>query len=165
MDVLLLGAAAIVLIALTVWIVWRPTPPETAPGTARSEEGVEMLPQGQRFEDQYTSATADLSAGGVAVTAAQEAEQTAETSEFQRAGEPWSEPGLAREGALLPPGLTPERALPEPSLTARVSQPRTIGLGAAALLTMGSAAAGAWLYARWQRRRNQPLNRLRRRFR
>jgi hypothetical protein len=160
MDVLLLGAAAIVLIALTVWIVWRPTP---ADETGRSEEAVEMLPQGERFEDQYTSATADLSAGGVAVTAAH-AEEEVETSDFQRAGEPWSEPGLAREGA---PALTgqPRRALPEPSLTARVSQPRTIGMGAAALFTLGGAAAGAWLYSRWQKRRNQPLNRLRRRFR
>jgi hypothetical protein len=161
MDVLLLGAAAIVLIALTVWIVWRPTP---ADGTGRSEEAVEMLPQGERFEDQYTSATADLSAGGVAITAAH-AEEEVQTSDFQRASEPWSQPGLAREGSQVLPAPAPERALPEPSMAARVSQPRTIGVGAAALLTVGGAAAGAWLYSRWQKRRNQPLNRLRRRFR
>jgi hypothetical protein len=162
MDVLFLGAAAIVLIALTVWIVWRPTP---ADGTGRAEEAVEMLPQGERFEDQYTSATADLSAGGVAVTAAQDAQVGPEPSDFQRASEPWSQPALAREGAQVLPAPAPERALPAPSMAARVSQPRTIGLGAAALLTMGGAAAGAWLYSRWQKRRNQPLNRLRRRFR
>ena len=37
-----------------------------------------------------------------------------------------------------------------------------IGLGAAALLTLVGALVGAWLYARVQRERNKPLNRLRR---
>src|SRR5690242_9633794 len=101
MDVLLLGAAAIILIALTVWLVWRPADTD---GAARTEEAADMMPpQGDRFEDQYTSATADLSAGGVAVTAAQEeapAATQAATSDFQRASEPWSQPALAREGAL-----------------------------------------------------------------
>src|SRR5579864_5509648 len=65
MDVLLLGAAAIVLIVLTVLIVWR-APSETV----RLEDTTTMMPQGDNFEDQYTSATADLSAGGVAITTA-----------------------------------------------------------------------------------------------
>ena len=84
MDVLLLGAAAIVLIALTVWIVWRPA------DAVRAEEASDMLPQGDRFEDQYTSATADLSAAGVALTEAAEQPQTS-LSDFQRASEPWSQ--------------------------------------------------------------------------
>lgn len=159
MDVLLLGAAAIVLIALTVWIVWRPS--ETVP----PEETSDMLPQGDRFEDQYTSATADLSAAGVAITAAQdEPAPTTQLSDFQHASEPWSQPSLARESAPLAIGPQDRAplALPEP---ARTLPPKTIGIGAAALLTFGGAIGGAWLYSRWQKSRNQPLNRLRRRFR
>src|SRR4029079_1559470 len=63
---LLVGA--LVLIALTVWIVWSPQRPRDAEelpvnnGLNRSS----IPPQGDKFEDQYTSATADLSAGGVA---------------------------------------------------------------------------------------------------
>jgi|SRR5579864_7052303 len=157
MDVLLLGAAAIVLIALTLWIVWRPV-------GADEEEGSEMMPQGDRFEDQYTSATADLSAGGIAVTGVQDdMPVAAEVSDFQRAGEPWSEPTLAREGVSVPEALpNPARpALPEPS---GLMPRRTMSIGAAALLTLGGAIGGAWLYSRWQHARNRPINRLLRRF-
>lgn len=159
MDVLLLGAAAVLLIALTVWIVWRPSAAtEPASGAVRIEEGPDMLPpQGDTFEDQYTSATADLSAAGVAVSAAHEEAPAPELSDYQRAGEPWSEPALAREGA---PAAMP--ALPEPS-PART--PRMVGIGAAAALTVAGAAAGAWLYSRWQHERNKPINRVRRKFR
>jgi hypothetical protein len=163
MDVLLLGAAAIVLVALTLWLVWRPGETD-AP--VRAEEGPDMIPpQGDQFEDQYTSATADLSAGGVAVSAAQD-ELTAapEPSEFQRASEPWSQPALAREGAPLPAPGEAQPALPEPSMAARMTQPRTVGMGAAALLTLGGAIGGAWLYSRWSKQRNKPLSRLRRTF-
>ena len=41
----------------------------------------------------------------------------------------------------------------------------TIGVGVAALLTLAGAVVGAWLYARWQSRRNAPINRLRRSLR
>lgn len=177
MDLLLLGAAAIVLVALTVWLVWRPA--DAPQADVRAEEANEMLPQGDRFEDQYTSATADLSAGGVAVTAAQSETPTPEASDFQRASEPWSEPSLAHEGlpaspepvpvaSVAAPGLPPNAAtpmLPEPSLATRLTQPKTVSVGAAALLTLGGAIGGAWAYARWQKQRNKPVNRLRRTFR
>src|SRR5579864_6949726 len=131
MDVLLLGAAAIVLIALTLWIVWRPV-------GADEEEGSEMMPQGDRFEDQYTSATADLSAAGVALSAAQ-TEPPATTpplSDFQQASEPWSQPSLARESQPLPMAAPdrPAKALPEPATS--VPPKKTIGIGAAMLLTL-----------------------------
>jgi len=163
MDVLLV-AAVIVLVVLTLWIVWRPSP---ASGSADSAVGPEeanpMLPQGDEFEDQYTSATADLSAGGVAVTTS--ATGPAATSAaggappyavapggYQTAAEAWSEPTLAYEGG----GIVPPRAgAPGP-----VSSARTVSIGAAALLTLGGAVAGAWLYSRWQRQRSTPLKRL-----
>lgn len=156
MDVLLLGAAAIVLIALTVWIVWRPSSADAAPGGAvRGEEGSSMLPpQGDTFEDQYTSATADLSPGGVAAA-------EAELTDYQRAAEPWSDPALAREGAQAAmPSPAPQPALPAPSRT-----PRTVTVGAVVLIAAGGAAAGVWLYSRRQKQRNRSLERLRRRFR
>jgi hypothetical protein len=134
---------------------------------AKPEEAAELPPQGDVFEDQYTSATADLSAGGVAVTEAAEAAEVAAAAEqqgvaeaptpsdYQTGGEPWSEATLAHEGALPrtdvvgpPPGGNPPK----------------IGVVAAALLSVGSAIGGAWLYSRWQRRRRKPINRLRRRL-
>src|SRR5437870_13027178 len=76
MELWLLGVGAIVLIAITLWIVWPARTPDAVGPTVSNEEvsrtrmtenvGSPMAPQGDRFEDQYTSATADLSAGGVA---------------------------------------------------------------------------------------------------
>ena len=77
MELWLLGAGAIVLIGITLWIVWPARAADAAVGTTVRGEEVSTLPmaenvrrgttpQGDQFEDQYTSATADLSAGGVA---------------------------------------------------------------------------------------------------
>ena len=168
MDLLLLGAAAVVLVALTLWLVWRPG--DVVPDEVRSEEAKEMLPQGDRFEDQYTSATADLSAGGVALAAAHDEPGLVDTSDVPGAGEPLSEPGLARDRVAAV--ATPRETVVRDSVTVeeRRFEPatgtqRSLGIGAAALLTLGGAVGGAWLYSRWQKDRNKPINRLRRRFR
>jgi hypothetical protein len=152
MDMWLLGAAAIVLIAITVWIVW-PARRADAP----EPQAPEMAPQGDQFEDQYTSATADLSAGGVAIaTSEAPASPTSmvapEPTPYQSAGEPWSLATIARERAAIEPAKTP------------TNRPRNVSLSAAVLLTVGGAIGGAYLYARWQRERNKPINRLKRRF-
>ena len=166
MDVLLLGALAVVLIAITVWIVMWPSraPAEAAAAAAASsEDAAELTPQGDRFEDQYTSATADLSAGAVATTLANEAREEAApvsvgppATAFQTQSELWSSPALAREGQ------------PTAVLAAETARPKqrsaTVGLGAAALLTLGGAIGGALLYARWQRERNKPVSRIKRRL-
>jgi hypothetical protein len=157
MDVLLLGAAAILLLVLTIWIVWRP-----GASDARPSEAANAIPPSDEFEDQYTSATADLSAGGVAVatagTSSSEDEDTATTP-------PWPEDTPTTIGSAS--GLEPVRRTPadDVSRAAPTIGPRKIGIGAAALLTLSGAIGGAWLYARVQRERNKPLNRLRRRFR
>ena len=76
MELWLLGAGAIVLIGITLWIVWPARTADDAVGTTVRGEEVSTLPmtdnarrgmppQGDQFEDRYTSATADLSAGGV----------------------------------------------------------------------------------------------------
>jgi hypothetical protein len=175
MDVLLLGAAAVVLLVLTIWIVWRPG--SEAPATA-TEDAAPMMPQGDRFEDQYTSATADLSAGGVALAEA-EAETERETD-----AQPVGEPRRAdtEPGGVPPVAVTTETPWPldtpstEGVSTAFDPVPRkpadalarfepgwqSIGIGAAALLLVAGALCGAWLYARWQREQNKPVNRLRR---
>src|SRR5207245_3811071 len=68
MELWLLGAGVIVLIAITLLLVWRAPSAEMVGASVRNEEDTRMMPQGDEFEDQYTSATADLSAGGVATT-------------------------------------------------------------------------------------------------
>jgi hypothetical protein len=175
MELWLLGGGAVVLIAITLWIVWPAESVEMTGDYFRDEEDLFMTPQGDEFEDQYTSATADLSAGGVATAidamqeeaeapAPSEPTTSAEPTPYGAAGEPWSSPTIAREGAT-DVAVTPVGALPEPRPSRVLAQPRTIGMGAAVVLAIASAVFGAWLYVRWQRRRNAPINRVRRRLR
>lgn len=181
MDVLLLGALAVVLIAITVWIVmWPSRAPDAATASATSGDAAEITPQGDSFEDQYTSATADLSAGAVATTFAEEAQEEAAWTLAERsesALEP-SSTAVEAEAAALQPTATAPWPPPPP---ARRDQPQAVrqrrepapgrtqtgakvGLGAAALLTLGGAIGGAWLYSRWQKERNKPSNRIKRRL-
>jgi hypothetical protein len=122
-----------------------------------------MMPQGDQFEDQYTSATADLSAGGVALaTAAQRAVSSGAgdggptPTASQTAGEAWSSSTIAHEGASV------ELAPGPRGVSKAAPMSRLIGPAAAVLLVIVGALVGAWLYARWQQRREQPLSRLRR---
>jgi hypothetical protein len=187
MELWLLGAGAVVLVAITLWIVWPAPSNETLGAAIRGEEDTHMMPQGDEFEDQYTSATADLSAGGVATTLNTPGKTAAETpvpSAYGAAAEAWSSPTIAHEGVAAVPGSVP---VAPPTPTSRQAQQkmswewstepppgrwatraertlRTIGMGAAALLTLGGVVAGAWFYARWRSRRNAPINRLRRRL-
>ena len=167
MDVLLLGAAAVVLILLTIWIVWRPGP---ADATLRGEEDTRMMPQGDRFEDQYTSATADLSAGGVITTLTEERDEETsppprpEATTFQTRGEAWPQATFGPEGNHADiEGTRPRTPAPAPPVWSR-RPPATVSMGMALLLALGSAILGAFVYSRWQSRRNTLLNRLRRRF-
>jgi hypothetical protein len=111
-------------------------------------------------EDNAAAAEATPTAAAAAAT------PTATPTAHGAAGEPWSSPTLAREGATDAGVITSSPAsLPEPQASRPLAQPRTIGIGAAVALAIGSALLGAWLYARWQRRRNAPVNRARRRLR
>lgn len=180
MELWLLAAGAIVLIVITLWLVWPAASVEPVGAVVRGEEDTTMMPQGDQFEDQYTSATADLSAGGVAASMSADdaraaAPPTPAPTPYGAAGEPWSSPTLAH-GATAPTPPTPPTPKWEPPTSSRWewstehahgrwatrTTPRTIGMGAAAMLTISGAIAGAWLYARWRRRRDEPLNRLRR---
>jgi hypothetical protein len=164
MELWLLGAGAIVLIGITLWIVWPARSADAVVGTSVQGEEVSipmtdnvrrsMTPQGDQFEDQYTSATADLSPGGVA--AAVESMQTPPS-------EPW--PAANLDADRIGQASRSENYLRDTQPTHEnrsLAQPRTIGLGAGVLLSLGGAIGGAWLYARWQRERNKPINRLRR---
>jgi hypothetical protein len=154
MDVLLLGTAAVVLIAITLWIIWQPSP------TADGPQAATLPPQGNQFEDQYTSATADLSAAGVALsTAAPRGED-----EIPVVADPPESVPVPESAPVQSPVIT-EVAPPQSPPPTRVAPPGMIGIGAAALLTLGGAVGGAWLYSRWLRERNKPINQLRRRFR
>jgi hypothetical protein len=156
MDVLLLGTAAVVLIAITLWIIWQPSPVADGPRAAA------MPPQGNGFEDQYTSATADLSAAGVALSTASPYE-----AEPPTIAEPVDRPAAvqAPEPMIDAVPTTSVVAQPEPLTPTRTGPPRSVGVGAAALLSVAGAIGGAWLYSRWARERNKPINQLRRRFR
>src|SRR5207244_9946038 len=89
MELWLLGGGAVVLIALTLWIVWPAEYVETIGDDFHNEEDLLMTPQGDEFEDQYTSATADLSAGGVATAIdAMQEEAAAGPAEPTQEGEP-----------------------------------------------------------------------------
>lgn len=165
---LLVGALA--LVALTVWIVWTPQRARDAEESPMNDPTrPNVTPQGSPFDDQFTSATADLSAGGVA-TAGQGKQYSASAAdavndtatgmaERLRASQPWSSSGTTQPwsagGVANVDSMTGQRDL---SLT----EPRTIGIGAGALIAVGSGIAGAWLYRRWQHEHNRPINRLRR---
>ena len=164
MELWLLGAGALVLIAITVWIVW--------PGTNRSEESADMdenarrsmPPQGDKFEDQYTAATADLSVGGVAGAMEEMQSEASETvSDTAKAAGSWSQTtaAQAREGIAGVAGEARDFASTQ-SRQMDLRQPKTIGIGAGVLMAAGGAVGGAWLYSRWQAERNKPINRLRR---
>jgi hypothetical protein len=137
MELWLLGAGAIVLVAITLWIVWPArTGDAVGPTTVSIEEEPPM--------SEYTSATADLSAGGVATA-------LAPTPAEQEASHRWAPAGAEYGGPL-----------PTHNETRSLTPSRTMGMGTGALLSIGGAIGGAWLYARWQRERNKPMNRLRR---
>jgi hypothetical protein len=147
---LFVGAA--VLILLTVWIMWAPArgggqvanaQQETTP---MRESGIP--PQGDRFEDQYTAATADMSAAGVA------------TTDMSDVATPWNRPTTTTPQSTDP--IAGGRVLPAPNRSMSLTEPRTLGVGAGLALAIAGGAGGAWLYARWQRERNRPINRLRR---
>jgi hypothetical protein len=166
MELWLLGAGAIVLIGITLWIVWPARAADAAVGTTVRGEEVSTLPmaenvrrgttpQGDQFEDQYTSATADLSAGGVAAAVG--------SLQTEPSGEPW--PAADIQNERIGQAERSENYLRDavPAHESRsLAQPRTVGLGAGVLLSLTGAIGGAWLYARWHRERNKPINRLRR---
>jgi hypothetical protein len=166
MEVWLLGAGAIVLIGITLWIVWPARTADAVVGTTVRGEEVStppmaenvrrgMPPGGDQFEDQYTSATADLSAGGVAAAVG--------SLQTEPSREPW--PAANIENERIGQAARSENYLrdTDPVHQSRsLVEPRTIGLGAGALLSVGGAIGGAWLYARWHRERSKPINRLRR---
>jgi hypothetical protein len=144
MEFLLLGAGALVLVGITLWIVWPARTADTVGLAARGEEVSEkpmaetvrpsLAIQVDRFADQYTTATEALQQPQVAPV-----QPPRVPSPLALAGT-----GLAESG---PRSLAPQRNL---------------GMGAGAVLVVSGGIGGAWLYARWQRERNRPINRLRR---
>jgi len=185
----LLIAAVVALVALTGWLVSQP--PAARVGH-RQEEVIPMTadPRPERapaddahFEDRYTSATADLSAGGIATGGITSpplggiTEPSTEAVEtLEELDEPAAEPNPQRAAASATPSapgvLVPLRGEAMPADTASrdvderglIPGGPVVGVGAGSLVVLG-AASGAWLYYRWQQERNKPINRLRRRVR
>jgi hypothetical protein len=188
MELWLLGGGAIILVGIALWLVWPAHSADSVGDPVRGEEVSTTLmtegsqpgmpPVGNEFEDQYTSATADLSAGGIAATlgslgddgqgssptSAQSPDVSAREPLEPSGGQRWPEAdtegepiGYASrvENFPLMSGPTQGRS--------GFGGSKTIGAGTGLLLTLGGMVGGAWLYARWQRERNKPINRLRRR--
>lgn len=199
MEIWILGLGALVLIAITVWIVWPARTTDSTGSSARAQEvptpamsdtlSSAIPPQGDRFEDQYTSATADLSAGGIATTtagasaspgAAMPAAATGTGDQAstphsvptqgpvnQTRGQPWPEADAASAHIGQPSRVEafPYEVVHGEQPAGGALAPRRLGIGAASVLALGGAVGGAWVYARWQRERNRPINRFRRRAR
>jgi hypothetical protein len=154
---LLLVVGAIVLIALTVWIVWPARTNSESVEAPAAMTSAPLPPQGDQFEDQYTSATADLSAGGVAATLQTESTQytPATPAPASASARPWPEADTRSEPIELPARSDSFRypvERPRPAQASAVLRPSTIGILALSLL---SAIGGAWLYARMQRRQRR----------
>ncbi|MBV9170602.1 MAG: hypothetical protein JOZ81_11010 [Chloroflexi bacterium] len=171
MELWLLAAGVVLLVAITAWLVWPTRPEENISMRSNPEtpDPQDLPPQGDRFEDQYTSATGDLSAGGVAEAFAHP-EPTG--PELTQPGPP-SAPSPSSPDAWRPPvgreGTGDIYQTPIPSSHSYPGAPvppehsvPMLPLTAAAVVGVGGAVAGAWLYTRWQER-NKPVNRLRRR--
>src|SRR5436305_10638017 len=133
---------------------------------------MQQQPPEQVGEDLYTSATADLSAGGVAM--AHEAAEHQDRDDPPPAGTststPISDPSpaqvYAREDLVSPTErptfVTDYEALNE---TSGGGIDPTLAMAGGAVVAVGGGLAAAWAYARWQQERNRPLNRIRRQAR
>jgi hypothetical protein len=135
-ELWLLGAGAVVLIAVTVWLVWLAPPSDAADSPDQPEEE-QPVPERSR-----PAVTAPVEGGMV---------QTRPPVPSAVASELWSSPTLARE-----------RATVDASEPGSARSARSLRLAAGLLLSLGSALAGAWLYARWRHKRETPVSRLRR---
>lgn len=128
---------------------------------------------GTEFDNRFTSAAADLSAGGVATagqtTQPPAVEAATPTPAAVEALEELDEP--IRPAPQVEPERTSERTSGRTSATDfsedRGPMPvsRGVGVGAGAAVALAGSASGAWLLLRWRRHRNKPINRLRRHVR
>ncbi len=170
MELWVLGLGAGVLVLLALWVVTRTpesprealavSPSGAAPGgTSDSSAGWraaeveaargDLSVGGEAFEDRFTAATADLSAGAVAEAVEEMREETESSAvgvEAPGFGESTWSPGAEPPGDQTPPY--------------RVWGAMVFSLG-----FLGAVVAGAWIYLRRRRECNRPVNRLRRRFR
>jgi hypothetical protein len=139
MDVWLLGGAAIVLIAITLWIVW---PSRNAEADIEPTPSVESAPSPEVK---------------VTTPAPSAIEPAPVPSAYQAAGEPWSSPTITHEPTADVETLRPQSQPPS-------QQGGKVSIGAAVIIALTGAIGGAWLYARWRRRQSRPIKRLRKRF-
>jgi len=162
---------AFILIALTVWIVWSPQTSRQAEEPTMNDVN-KSTPTSQA--EQIQERAANTTAAGVgtasqttadAVSAARDtatgvqaqAERTGSTS-----SEPWSAPGLAREGTTQPWSAAGTATVDSTTGQRGMMPPKkTMGIGATTLVAVAGGIGGAWLYQR-RRERNKPINRLRR---
>lgn len=119
------------------------------------------LPVGA-FDDQYTAATADLSAGAVAEARAANEEGEASTVQAPIPAESYSDNDPIIRTTTVAVELESPPEQPGGMGTFEQMRPMLIGAGAA---VFGVGAGAAFAYIRWRREQNRPINRLRRQLR
>jgi hypothetical protein len=143
----------------------------------------DLPPAGDELgEDLYTSATADLSAGGVAMA------REAGEEEAQMAGGTLGQASTSSSTSTPINDPTPAQIYAREDLVSRTERPTfvtdyagadaaeaeqsalrridpTLALAGGGMVALAGGVGGAWLYSRWQQERNRPINRLRRRAR
>jgi hypothetical protein len=146
----------------------------------------DLPPAGEELgEDLYTSATADLSAGGVAM-----AREAAEDDEQMPGGTLGHASGSRSTTSSTPPinDPTPAQIYAREDLVNQTERPTfvtdyagadaaeaeqsamrridpTLAMAGGGLVAVAGGVGGAWLYSHWQQERKRPINRLRRRAR
>src|SRR5260221_9371494 len=114
MELWLLGAGAIVLVAITLWIVWPARTADAVGATVPIEE--------ERSMNEYTSATADPSAGGLATAVgAMPAESPGHPTSPVTSSHRWSPPSAGDNYSSPLAASNESRSL---------AQPRKLSLGA-----------------------------------
>jgi hypothetical protein len=145
----------------------------------------DLPPTGDQLgEDLYTSATADLSAGGVAMAreAAEEQENMPGGTLGRGSGSPSTTPSTTGTPSTPISDPTPAQIYAREDLVSHTERPTfvtdyagvdaaedssrrrdpTRAIGAGGVVAVAGGIGGAWLYSRWQQERNRPINRLRR---